>query len=257
MALYFDDIYDIKNPHLYSGRIYMYIPTITDEGGTSYSSLAGSLISEISVGGGNKWGPILEKLSALTEISTLMQLNEVFSWIGASAQCWKETEPLKLNLDFYVVNYKPGLGIEKNLKDLLKLTSLTKGTWGEAAMVKIHGGYNPKPLTENSALFSIFDQDYKNLHSSFKEYANENFNRESYYSPGYYTGIPGTVMVFLGNNLQLGNLLVSRAEVTPSLIEVCDTQGENIKPLYYRVSVSLVGALPILSNEVDMWFSTI
>ena len=57
-------------------------------------------------------------------------------------------------------------------------------------------------------------------------------------------------MIKLGNKVLLTKMLISRLDITPSLVEVPDR-----KPLYYRVSMSLTGTQPLLSTDVDMMYT--
>jgi hypothetical protein len=59
----------------------------------------------------------------------------------------------------------------------------------------------------------------------------------------------GTVKIIIGNKLFLSQMLVSRLDVTPSLVEV-----EGGLPLYYRVSMSLTGTRPLVSSIVDQMY---
>ena len=55
--------------------------------------------------------------------------------------------------------------------------------------------------------------------------------------------------------MSLRNMLIQRLNVTPSIVEVATKTGSNPKPLYYRVSISLIGSRPFLSTDVDKMFS--
>lgn len=244
MGLYFDDIFTINKAKV-PGRIIMNIPVLDDTAGSPLNkvTLYGLLISEPSIRGSNKWAPIISDVSNLTDLSSFMSMDALFSWIGASTLCWKGTDPLKFNLDFYMINYKPELDLEGQLEALMKLTSLNKSN---ALMVKVHGGYTPDVLLNNN---QVFDASMDSIRSDINSLNVKGRGR----SIG--TGEEkGTVSISIGQRMNIKNLLVSSAEVVPSIVEVCDPDGNNIKPLYYRVSVALIGVNPLLSTEVPGFF---
>ena len=83
----------------------------------------------------------------------------MFSWIGASVMCWKGTDPLRLSLDFYLINYKKGLELEEKLEALTKLTALAEikannnDIMGKIS-VAVHGGYSADALSDNQSMFN-------------------------------------------------------------------------------------------------------
>ena len=257
MGLYFDRIF--KEPEKkVPGKIKMVIPVIDNNSVSSTNVLlTGISISEPSLRGSNEWGPIMSDTSNLTDLASFLGSNALFSWIGASALCWKGTDPLKFNVDFYVLNYDPGLNVEVGLEALMKLVSLTRTADSSSFKVRIHGGYTPDVLANNANIFDnsiIIQEDYFEP-IDMEEAGRARFNR---YTGGTIKGIntyPGTVRIEIGEKIAVSNLLVSSAEIVPSLVEVCDSDGNNVKPLYYRVSVALVGEYPILSTDVDTWIS--
>ena len=148
---------------------------------------------------------------------------------------WKGTDPLKTSFDFYLINYRPGLGIEDSLKELNYLTALVKD--GNAS-VHIHGGYAANVLATNSSIFN-------NRVSSAVELATNADVGSIGIRMGSPEGVLGTLSITIGNKIYLNKMLISRLDITPSLIEVSDK-----KALYYRVSMSLVGTQPLLSTDV-------
>lgn len=214
----------------------------------SSSSLTGLLVSEPTLSSANKWGPILSDVSNLQDIASLLGSSNVWSWIGASVMCWKGTDSLKTNVEFYLINYKRNLGLEQKLKELNYLTSLFQD--GEIA-VKVHGGYQPQVLADNPSQFqNPPGGDKKGVSQDAEEEYGRNLKDYATYWKDNRDNVDrGTVTVSFGNKITISRMLVSRLDVTPSIVEVPDG-----KPLYYRVSVGLIGAKPLLSTEVDKMY---
>ena len=203
---------------------------------TVYEHLKGLLTSEVSVSTGVKWGPILNDVTNLQDLASLLGQQSMWTWIGASTMCWKGTEPIKTSIDFYLINYRPQLGIEETLKKLNYFTALEQDG---AATVYVHGGYMADVLTTNNSLFN-------NKIKSASDLAKLSGGELD--TIGMSTS-PGTLMIKLGNKFLLTKMLINNLDITPSIVEVPDG-----KPLYYRVSMSLVGAQPLLSTDVDKMY---
>ena len=94
--LYLQEIFDknTTNP----SSIKLLIPTITSNGDSGSYMLCGLLANEPTIVTGNKWGPILNDISLLSFFASLAQMESIPSWIGASVQCWKGTDPIRINL---------------------------------------------------------------------------------------------------------------------------------------------------------------
>lgn len=201
---------------------------------TVYEHLKGLLTSETTISTGVKWGPILNDVTNLQDLASLLGQQSMWTWIGASTMCWKGTNPIKTSIDFYLINYRPNLGIEDTLRKLNHFTSLEQDG---AATVYVHGGYGPEVLTTNNSLFN------NKVSSALDLVGNEDFAMI-----GMSTS-PGTLMIKLGNKFLLTKMLINNLDITPSIVEVPDG-----KPLYYRVSMSLIGAQPLLSTDVDKMY---
>ena len=219
--------------------------TSFDDGTYKPRVLYGLLASEPTVSTGNKWGPVLSDISTLTDFSSIIGNQNMFSWIGASVQCWKGTDPIKVGVDFYLINYKRGLQLEERLKELTKLTALTEVKGDNKLMSKIavsvHGGYAANVISSNESYFQ--NVNFIENASNYVERGKDVFHEAEAMTP------KGTVTLYIGNKMAIRNLLVARIDSTPSMVEVA-----NGKPLYYRVSVSFIGVKPLLSPDVDKMF---
>ena len=222
--------------------------------GTSNRSLRGLLASEVSFRTANQWGPYLQNLAYLADVSSLVGTQSMLSWVGASAMCWKATKPISLAVDFYLINYKKNLGLEDNLAALTKLTALAQVTTNDTMSkisVAVHGGYAATDiLKDNKSMFenkNFVSERLSDLNKKANEWIKDT------------TGIvfprdksdvtPGTVTIKVGNKIKLDNLLVSSNDITPSNAEV-----EDGKALFYRVNLSLTGVKPLLTTDVNKMF---
>jgi hypothetical protein len=213
------------------------------------STLTGLMNGDPSFSAGNKWGTVINDLSNLADFSSIIGSSDVWSWIGASTMCWKGTNPLGVSFEFYLINETPSLDLKTPLKALVKLAALSRSDGAVTALqVKVHGGYAPEVLANNTSFFTSKNLDIKNL-SDFK-------GKNGLDVLGKTVGsMAGTVQVQFGNKLAIRNLLLSKVDVTASDIEVANANGTNQKPLYYRVSVQFTGVRPLLSGDVDHMFS--
>jgi hypothetical protein len=222
--------------------------------------LYGLLATEPTMRTQNKWGPILENVSMLADASSLMGSQSMFSWVGASTMCWKGTEPLSINLDFLLINYREKLYLEESLKALIKLTALAEikvdNVLGNVT-VAVHGGYAADVLTNNRDMFAgknFVDTAKSNLSdqqiNQFVSKVNNELQTAGYFFPRFAgAGFNGTLTVQIGNKLKISNMLVTSIDVAPSMEEV-----ETGKALYYRVNLSLRGARPLLTTDVDKMY---
>ena len=238
MTLFLDGIYD--EGRLSASTVVIRYPTVD---GGSRPSMRGLMTSEPTLSSKNKWGPILNDITNIQDVASLLGSSEMWSWIGASVMCWKGTEPIKTNIEFYLINYKRGLNLERKIKDLNYLTSLYD--IGKKVAVKVHGGYQARVLERNEDIFNNGKRGSQKLGdylSSFEEAGNyENFEQ-------------GTIEIQFGNKMSMRNMLIANMDVTPSIVEVANINGTDPKPLYYRVSLGLIGARPLLSTDVDVMY---
>jgi hypothetical protein len=254
--LYLEDIFSesSKNP----SSLHIGFPVAKKDGNSNpdVEVLTGLLASEPTIATGNKWGPILNDVSTLSFFGALAGMKSLPSWIGASAQCWKGTNPLSINLDFYLINYKKGLNLERKLKALTKLTSLTLDR-NSLTSVFVHGGYKVDPFSTNASRFNnTIADNVKNgqpySEEAQKEYADSLRSTWTDFvktTNQYLLGsesTAGTVAIDIGNKLRISKLLVANINVTPSIVEVPDN-----KPLYYHVTMALHGCRPLVSDDID------
>ena len=215
----------------------------TQSGATrSYESIQGLLTNEVTVSSQVKWGTILNDVSNLQAVASLLGSAKMWTWIGASTMCWYGTEPVKTGFEFYLINYKRGMRLEEKLKNLNLLTSLVKAN---SAAVFVHGGYSPPVLTTNNSAFNNGEKAKGEDAEGILGWL-DNVMNGALTNAGKEGHDKGTVSVIVGNKITLSRMLIQRLDVTPSTVEVVDGL-----PLYYRVSVSLTGNQPLLSTQVE------
>lgn len=213
--------------------------------------LTGLMIGDPTWGAANTWGTVINDISNLSDISSLVGSESMFSWINASTMCWKGTAPLSLGIEFYLINYKKNQNpsLEKNLRSFVKLASLYRdadATVGENFKVLVHGGYAADILDGNAKYFTKSVKDVENL----KETEVSGLSKDLYKNGN----AKGSVQLQFGHKSTISNLLLSKVNVTESTIEVADQEGKNIKPLYYKVSAQFIGVKPLLTVDVDRMF---
>ena len=240
MSLFLEGLFDSNSwSKLPPSAIKMFFPVLNQQNGSTqgFETIQGLLTSEVTLSSQIKWGSILNDVSNLQAVASLLGQQKMWSWIGASTMCWYGTEPIKTGFDFYLINYKRGLGLEDKLTKLNYLTSLLKA--GNAS-VYVHGGYAPPVLETNNSAFDNGEQSSVSK-ATLVEKILEPFNSQDLYDYSQ-----GTVSIIIGNKIKLSKMLVQRLDVTPSVVEVPDGL-----PLYYKVSVSLTGHQPLLSTQVS------
>ena len=221
----------------------------------------GLMIGDFRFQAQNKWGTVLHDLSYLQDFVSIAGGESMFGWVNASTMCWKGTSPLTFGIEFYLINYKRGLNLEGQLKQLVKLASLYRdydaGALGENFKVLVHDGYAADILDGNSA-DSVWTKNINNMRD-FTNMGSELLTGKNNIAAQLYdpTGnAKGSLTLQFGHKSTIRNILLSRIEVTESNVEVMDSSGGNVKPLYYRVSADFTGVRPLLSTDVDHMFNT-
>ena len=216
--------------------------------------LAGLLASEPSISTQNKWGPLLENYASLNDINNVVNImgdQNMFSWVGASVMVWKGTDPIKLNLDFYLINYKRGLNLESKLKSLTKLTALAGvDSKLSAVQVAVHGGYKANQILNTNTQMMNQSKNFVENAQKVSGFGNAKVDDVlKSYAQDSLSDPVGTLSLEIGHKVSIRNLLVGRVDTTPSLVEVADG-----KALYYRVNLSLTGVRPLVTTDVDSMY---
>lgn len=249
--LYIDNIFSYESDSPSSVRIQVMNP---GKDINSNLNLVGLMVGDPTFSVQNSWGNILNDVSNLQDWNSLMGSESMFSWINASTMCWKGTSPLNIGIEFMLVNYRQGLNLEEGLREFVKLASLYKDrdAWLDSAYkVKVHAGYAADILSSNAGLWT---SDSLNFNALLGGDAQKGIEADrAFYNPaGGIAGFAqGTVALSFGHKSQIRNLLLSRANVTESTVEVADKNGGNRKPLYYRVSAQFTGVRPLVTSDVD------
>ena len=229
------------------------IVTLILPDGTNFRALA---TSDISISLGNTFGSFIPDVTALSDLSQIMNNQNVISWIGASTQLWKSTKPISFSLDLYLVNYKPNLGYEQKLKKLASLATMGLSSAvdvGPAGFnpqdwtTRVHGGYEPKFWEGNRGqILGNDDFDYGKFSTSMND---------KYVEGGSSFDTKGTITVKIGSHFKLGNLIMTKLDIQPSIVEVYSPSvGGTPKPLYYRIGIGLQTNRAAVSTDLDGMF---
>lgn len=245
MTLFLDGIYTDGNKA--PSAVTIFYPVVNEQGKTAdvRHTLTGLIVSEPTVSSSNRWGPILNDVTNIQDVASLLGSENMWSWIGASVMCWKGTDPIKTSVDLYLINYKRGLNFQAKLKELNFLTALRN--IGKKVAVSVHGGYAARVLETNQTHFNngLPKRDENTTSADWVAGALAPFELNEG-DENWVNMEQGTIQIVFGKKMQLRNMLLQRLDVTPSIVEV--PTGE---PLYYKVSMSLIGSRPLLSTDVD------
>lgn len=246
--LYLDGIFDRGSASPSTVRIWIPRPSPI----TGFNlDLCGLLIGDPTFSLQNKWGPIISDISNLTDVTSLMGTASIATWISASTNCWKGTAPISLNVSFYLINYKStGLNFEEQLKQLGKLAALGKGAFLNGITTTAHGGYQADVWANNETRRGYFTTQAADL--SKEQYEGIDAAVEGERSGN---NVKSTVQVDFGNKIKIPNLLLVKLDVTKSAVEVANSDGTNVKPLYYKVDAMFTGVAPAVDTEVEFIFN--
>ena len=236
----------------------------------SQKSFEALLSTDVSVQLSNRWGNLLPGVEMLSEIAQAVGAVNIPAWIGASVQGWRGTDPIRLNLEMFLVNYAPNLGYEEKLKELAKLATITESSRediSEHFTQQVHGGYSTK-----ASAFATNKQHFLGNHTTTDYVAdkdgNTNFGSDSdkygalkevgqslWEGKGGPAGYTGTITLRVGTRFELKNLLLTSISITPSVVEVCSHYvNEKPKPLYYKISMGVITCRTALYTDVDTMF---
>ena len=224
-----------------------------------------ALISnDITVQLTNRFGNLLPGTETLAGLAQALGAVNIPSWIGASVQGWRGTDPIKFSLELFLVNYRPNLGYEEKLKSLARLGTISRANKGnilDHITHQVHGGYE----TDASAFASNLQFLDRNPNNYFEGNIDGNTQQDQYQrletlgeaveSPGR-AKFKGTISIKIGHRFRLSELIMTSLAITPSVVEVYSpTAGERPKPLYYRLSLGLMTCRAALATDVDLMFS--
>ena len=229
------------------------------------SSFSALVSSDISVQLANKFGNLLPGVEMLSDIAQLVGAVNIPAWIGASVQGWRGTDPIKLSLELFLVNYKPNLNYEESIRKLTKLCTVSRsdrdgvsGHWTQ----QVHGGYSTKAsafasktqfLDRKESDYWTKKDDWNNPQQNVENLTQ--FGNAIWNGAGGNASFPGTLTISIGNRFELRELLLTSITVTNSNVEVYSpSAGDKPKPLYYKLSISVMTCRTALETDVDIMF---
>ena len=126
MVLFLDGLFNSTTTgKMPPSAVRIFFPVLDQRTGTTrrYENIQGLLTNDVTVSSQVKWGTILNDVSNLQAVASLLGNEKMWTWIGASTMCWYGTEPVKTGFEFYLINYRRGMNLEDKLKNLNLLTS--------------------------------------------------------------------------------------------------------------------------------------
>lgn len=232
-----------------AGTIMFSLPDCENLG--NYHIVEGFLSEEPQINFRNEWGTVGPDLSMLNDFSQLIGMG-TFSWMAGTKAAWKNTDPLTVNFNFYLLTYtKDQLGkdgknsITKQASYFAELAAVQANPDANNAFssVKVHGGYAPGTIFERNSNFS--GASGFNIANTAREWVSSLFGQSV--SPDDLTPeYDGTVQIIINGGgrptIVLKDMLMESVNFTPSTVRTgywangtFITSGE---PLYIKVSAS-------------------
>lgn len=133
-----------------------------------FVEVRGFLSEDPSINMKNTWEPILPDITALSDFSQLVGAGAQ-SWIATSKASWKNTDPITVNLNFYLITYLraqvtgTGTGLEmpisKQAAYFAQLAAISQANTGDTSLlgqlaINVHGGYRPDVFQRNSDIMN-------------------------------------------------------------------------------------------------------
>ena len=123
--LYLDGIFKFESGSPSSVRIIVPNPS-NDTADMESLELVGLMTGDVTFSAQNTWGTVVNDLTNLQDLSSLMGSGDMVSWISASTMCWKGTSPLGISIEFFLINYAKNLNLENKLKTFVKLAAIAR-----------------------------------------------------------------------------------------------------------------------------------
>jgi hypothetical protein len=226
MPLYIDKIFRDGG----QGTITINYPNADGNGNTS---LKGYTAQDISFTLKNNWAPLIPDLTALSDVSQLLEMN-IVNFVSASKVGWKGTDPISFPVEFYLFSYSPEFNIKQDILGLMKLATLytsNEQTLTAASTVQVHGGFSQQFWQANNDLIDS---------SSDKPNSYKDANSV------YLGSEKGTISINVGNTFTLRNLLLGSITVTHSNVQV----SKGI-PLFIKVDAEFQGTRAAIASDLD------
>ena len=270
MALFIKQIADKL-----AGQVAFSLPT--SDGG--YAEVIGFLSEDPVIKMGNKWEPLISDLNTINEFTQLANLGQS-SWISTSKMAWKGTDPITVNLNFYLITYLKSqvdgrtvnhvAPVSKQATYFAKLASITPDEGGGflGIGVNVHGGYKPNYFQANNTIVNNFNlSTLKGLDKS------ENLSDTTF--SGGDDGSHTCHIVINGNgrnSVVLKNMLLESLDMTPSTVRAGywdinyssrDNNGkisssgsfqQSSEPLYIKVNAGFKLMRVATSDDVSVLF---
>lgn len=257
-----------------AGQVAFSLPT-----GNGYANVIGFLSEDPVIKMGNKWEPLISDLNTINEFTQLANLGQS-SWISTSKMAWKGTDPITVNLNFYLITYLKSqvdgrtvnhvAPVSQQATYFAKLASITPDDGGGflGIGVNVHGGYKPNYFEANNVVVNNF-----NL-STLKGLDQSQGLTDTTFSGGD-DGSHTCHIVINGNgrnSVVLKNMLLESLDMTPSTVRAGywdinyssrDNNGkisssgsfqQSSEPLYIKVNAGFKLMRVATSDDVSALF---
>lgn len=233
----------------------------------SYNNVIGFLSEDPSIKMGNKWDSLVPDLGSINEFMQIAQ-KDAASWISTSKMAWKGTEPIKIDLNFYLITYLKSqvdgrtvgnvMPISKQAECFAKLVAVDQSDNATGAFkdlrINVHGGYKPNYFADNNEVIN------NNVVLSKKDDENKNIRLVEEETTGTcHIVINGNGM----NTVVLRNMLLESLDMTPSTVRAGYWNGDldssasfrgSSEPLYIKVNASFRLARVATVQDVTKMF---
>lgn len=203
------------------------------DGNGSYVEVRGFLSEDPNISMKNTWEPALPDITALSDFSQLSSAGAQ-SWIATSKAIWKNTDPITINLNFYLITYLKkqidgtGTGLEmpisKQAAYFAQLAAVSQAldgetNWFKQLAINVHGGYRPDIFETNASIMNTTENKANTNSFIYNKLLN---NGQFSDSTGWNNG-EGTIQMVInggegGRSLTLTKMLLADINFTPSTV---------------------------------------
>ena len=200
----------------------------------NFKPITGILVSDPAIKVRNQWGSILPGGEDLNDLMAVAGSRNLFAWVAGSSAAWKSSDPLGIGLDFYLLSYDRSSDVKGQARSLLSLATMGEpegGSFAQATMVSVHGGYkidvseSNQALRTDNAITDAYLQGMANQLTGDKE---------------------GTLTIQIGDQITLKNMLLEECSAEHSKVQV-----ERGIPLFIKISATFRLCRAPLTSDIE------
>lgn len=219
-----------------------------------YVNVAGFLTEDPVIKMANKWESLIPDLNTINDFSTLSNYG-ASSWVATSKMAWKGTDPITINVNFYLITYlkaqADGTGsgtstpISKQAAYFAQLLAISRNDGSDGFLkdlhINVHGGYKPNYFEANEHIVNNGGF----LSSVWNDKNQDGTHKQAIAYRDVDDGTNTCQIVINGNGkptLTLTKMLLESCDFTPSTVKagywVGTTFRPSPEPLYIKVNAS-------------------